>query len=145
MSPLEINGPRVVAEVFDNEVVVIHLERGNYYSLTGSATRIWPLLGCGLDARAIGARVAATLTAEERPAAEAAVLLFLQQLQAEELVRTGPGEGSPPALVDGHAFQPPQLERFTDMQELIALDPVHDVADAEGWPVQPPLVLPRAG
>jgi hypothetical protein len=28
---------------------------------------------------------------------------------------------------------PPVLERYTDMQELLFLDPIHDV-DESGWP-----------
>lgn len=144
MHGLVVNSPAVVAEVFPEEVVAIHLDRGTYYSLSGSAPRLWPLIGCGLDAPAIAARVAQSLPAAEAAAAAEAVLAFLRELEAEELVRPGPGRGTPPELVPAETFEPPRLERFTDMQELIALDPVHDVTDAEGWPVKPPLT-PKAG
>ena len=30
-------------------------------------------------------------------------------------------------------YEPPQLMKYTDMQELILLDPIHDV-DEKGWP-----------
>ena len=30
-------------------------------------------------------------------------------------------------------FVAPQLHKYTDMQELLLLDPIHDV-DQEGWP-----------
>ncbi len=144
MSTLVINSPYVVAEAFDEEVVVIHLDRGIYYSLTGSAPRLWPLIGCGLDAAAIAARVAAAYAgAPEAATVEPTVLAFLQELETEELVRAGDGSGTPPDLAPAADFAPPRLERFTDMQELIALDPVHDVTDAEGWPVKPPLT-PKA-
>jgi hypothetical protein len=33
-------------------------------------------------------------------------------------------------------FEPPILERFDDMQELLLLDPVHEVSDEEGWPAR---------
>jgi hypothetical protein len=42
-------------------------------------------------------------------------------------------EGSP----NGHghrAFEPPLLEKFDDLQDLILLDPVHEVLEEEGWP-----------
>ena len=141
---LVVNAPAVVAELFEEEVVAIHLDRGTYYSLSGGAPRLWPLIGCGLGAAAIAERIAAPLPPGEAAAARAAVLAFLAELEAEELVRIGPGAGEPPALAAGEGFEPPRLERFTDMQELIALDPVHDVTDAEGWPVKPPLT-PKAG
>jgi hypothetical protein len=31
------------------------------------------------------------------------------------------------------AFEPPLLEKFTDMEDLLLLDPVHEV-DGRGWP-----------
>jgi hypothetical protein len=33
------------------------------------------------------------------------------------------------------AFAPPTLEQYTDMQELLLLDPIHEV-DEQGWPLQ---------
>ena len=143
MNSLVVNSPAVVAEAFEEEVVVIHLERGTYYSLAGSAPRLWPLIGCGLDAAAIAARVAAA-TPGDAESVESAVLGFLRELEVEELLRPGAGSGAPPELSPAATFEPPTMEKFTDMQELIALDPVHDVSDAEGWPVKPPLT-PKGG
>ena len=34
-------------------------------------------------------------------------------------------------------FSPPQVQRFDDLQELLLLDPIHDVSD-QGWPHTPP-------
>ena len=32
----------------------------------------------------------------------------------------------------------PELQRFTDMQELLLLDPIHDIdLNGDGWPVAP--------
>ena len=30
-------------------------------------------------------------------------------------------------------FEPPLISKYSDMQELLILDPIHDVSDA-GWP-----------
>jgi hypothetical protein len=35
------------------------------------------------------------------------------------------------------AFQPPTLESYNDMQDLLLLDPIHDVDDM-GWPQKAP-------
>ncbi len=59
-------------------------------------------------------------------------------LKANDLIRdTGEGAGafSPPAIQG--AFAPPRLQRYTDMQDLLLLDPIHDV-DEVGWPVASP-------
>ncbi len=136
MAALQVNAPTVVAEVFDIEVVVIHLERGTYYSLTGAACQLWRLLGCGLDASGIAQQLAALGPDWAGSASEIAA--FLSALEAEELVCAGDATGSAPALATV-PYQPPRLEKFTDMEELIALDPVHDVSAAEGWPLRTPL------
>jgi len=34
------------------------------------------------------------------------------------------------------AYAPPVLETFSDMQDLLLLDPIHEVDDA-GWPMAP--------
>jgi hypothetical protein len=39
-------------------------------------------------------------------------------------------------LPEPSGFEPPVLEKFTDMQDLILLDPVHEV-DERGWPHVP--------
>jgi len=141
MQSLEVNAPFVVAEVFEQEVVVIDLDRGTYYSLGGAATRIWPLLGQGLDGAQIAARVA--VAAGGAPGVAESVLGFLAELEREGLIRAaaagGNGKDHAPELTPIAVFEPPRLEKFTDMQELIALDPVHDVSDAEGWPIRVPL------
>lgn len=136
MPGLSVNGPYVVAEVFDNEVVVIHLERGTYYSLTGAACQFWPLLGSGRDAAGIAAALAEL--GPEWAAAQAELVAFAEELMAEELVQLAELPQAPVAPAPA-AYQPPKLEKFTDMEELIALDPVHDVSAAEGWPLRTPL------
>ncbi len=30
------------------------------------------------------------------------------------------------------------IEAYTDLRELIAIDPVHEVDEGAGWPVRPP-------
>ena len=32
------------------------------------------------------------------------------------------------------SFSPPTLEKYTDMEELLALDPIHEVNEVVGWP-----------
>ena len=44
-------------------------------------------------------------------------------------------DGLPPL---GAAWTAPVLEVFTDMEDLLLLDPIHDVSEAVGWPMQKP-------
>ncbi|HEX3561680.1 MAG TPA: PqqD family protein [Solirubrobacterales bacterium] len=127
-----IPGDRVVSEVIDGEVVAIDLESGRYYSLEGAAARAWEALRDGQDVDGIAAVVAdeAGLSAEDvRPDVSA----FVAELTAEGLLSPG-GDG---AAAPGPGRVPLILNRYTDMQDLIVLDPIHDV-DETGWPNRRP-------
>jgi len=39
-----IKGPQIVHEKIENEVIIINLESGIYYSLTGMGAEIWSLI-----------------------------------------------------------------------------------------------------
>jgi hypothetical protein len=128
--------PRVVHEVFDEEVVVLDLESGSYYSLRGSAAWIFRAAAAGASPGAIAAAFPAYGYAD--PAhVRAAVDAFLDALVSEGLLARQPDTAAPPARVEipGGAgeFTPPRFEKFTDMQDLLLLDPIHDV-DETGWP-----------
>jgi len=136
---VRIDPTQVVYESFDGEILAINLETGAYYSLTGPSSRLWLLVIEGLPVGDIVDRFVAGHDAS-REAIAAAVHEFLARLSAERLIvgvggeetsapaaPSSPETGRPPAL----AFE---MKVFTDMQDLLLLDPIHDVEDA-GWPV----------
>jgi hypothetical protein len=123
---------RVVSEVIDGEVVAIDLASGRYYSLEGAAARAWNAVARGADLDGIAAEVAdeAGLSAADvLPDVEA----FLGELSAERLIEGG--NGATPSLGPGRVSL--VLHRYTDMQDLILIDPIHDV-DETGWPNRRP-------
>jgi hypothetical protein len=144
---LRVNTPHVIHETIDGEVIVINLASGNYYSLKGSGADIWEVLQSspGADVSTIAEAVARSYG---RPgdALEGEIAEFVRRLKDEELVtRADSGDVSaiPPSnggrSPEGGAttFDPPLLEKYTDMQDLVLLDPVHEV-DATGWPQPKP-------
>jgi Coenzyme PQQ synthesis protein D (PqqD) len=135
-----VNSPRVMHETIEGEVIVIDLSTGSYYSLRASGAEVWHALERGLPEDEIAGAVAARY--EGAPAEiTAAVSELLRRLSEEGLIESwnGAGEAAPTEVSspaqDGprERFQPPVLEKHTDMQDLILLDPVHEV-DARGWP-----------
>jgi hypothetical protein len=124
---------RVVSETIDGEVVAIDLESGRYYSLEGPAARAWEAIQAGRDVEGIVAAAAAE-AGVEADEATADVAAFLAELEAEGLLLGGNGDGQP-APGPGHVSL--VLHRYTDMQDLIVLDPIHDV-DETGWPNRRP-------
>ncbi len=132
-----------MSEVIDNEAVIMDLRNGTYFSATGSGALIWSGLeaGCHYD------QILRSLSTQYQAAPEtlrAALDGFLAELFDSDLIEHAEGEDALPAVADlpamaasseRGAFEPPVLAKHTDMQDLLLLDPIHDVEEA-GWPTR---------
>ncbi|HEU5243083.1 MAG TPA: PqqD family protein [Gaiellaceae bacterium] len=139
-----MNSPHVIHETIDGEVIVINLASGNYYSVKGAGADVWDVIESspGADQSTIASAVAERFGRESDEVARE-IAGFLEALQREELVAAAENgaAGSVPSVngVGGgeKTFEPPLLEKYTDMQDLVLLDPVHEV-DSTGWPAPKP-------
>jgi hypothetical protein len=139
---LVVNAPKVACQTFDGEVLLIHFERGHYYSATGCAARLIELVELGLSESEVGRALMREYGLENDRARQVASR-FLEQLISDELftvaadpradervapssVRLAPGTTT-------KAFEEPLLSKYTDLEDLLVLDPVHDVM-MTGWP-----------
>lgn len=132
-----INQPSVISESIDGEVVVIALGTGTYYSLRTTAAHVWDSLAAGATVEQVVADLAGAHP-DDPERVDADVRAFVAQLLGEALLVEGaPTQptAAPPPPAAGTPWQPPVLETFTDMQDLILLDPVHEVEPGQGWPV----------
>jgi hypothetical protein len=139
-SRYQVSGPKVIRESFEGEVILVHLDTGTYYSLRGAGAALWTMIEASASLEEIADGAAASYEATQ------AVILadleaFVSELLAEDLISAAAGSHSPistPPLSVGESrlpYQTPVLERFSDMQELLLLDPVHDVGE-DGWPLR---------
>ena len=132
-----LNQPPVVGEVIDGEVMVINLDTGVYYSVTGAGAAVWPMLVGGATQREISDRVARHYGADAA-SVERDVDAFVKQL-AEEAILRPLQDGAAAEPVDAMGQWPAMaypgfgFERYDDMQALLVIDPVHEVGDF-GWP-----------
>jgi hypothetical protein len=131
-----IRTPQVVHETTDGEVLAIDFTTGAYYSMTGPAETIWTAIGDQADLDQIARSVAERYHDDDLTAR---IEAFLDSLVDEGLLDRreveGNGSGPPP----GRGPEPlgrPSVEKYSDMEEIILLDPVHDVSEA-GWPTAP--------
>lgn len=135
-----INAPHVIAETMGGETIIVHLATGCYFNLAGSAPEVWDALVSGETSAQILRRLEVAYDATSE-ALGTAVEQLVAELAAEELIVPDPdGEASsatapPPAGGERKPFVAPSVAKFTDMQDIILLDPVHEV-DARGWPYQ---------
>lgn len=125
------NHPTVVAEAFDGEEVIVHLGTGLYFSLDEVGTPLWALVevGCTVDSLITNLVDRQSLSTDE---AERTARTLLAELVTEDLI-----------VVDGtlvapdHApVRPIELRRFSDLQDVLLVDPIHDLdLDGDGWPI----------
>jgi hypothetical protein len=128
----KVNEDALSHELIDGEVVIIQFDTGNYYSLAGSAATIWQRLVHS----ASSSDLAALFTAAP-PGAESEIAAFVNELVSEGLVHSDPDAtlAAPalPASPPGSTYLKPELNKYTDMQQLLLADPLHEVQET-GWP-----------
>jgi hypothetical protein len=137
----KVNAPDVVSETIDGETVIINLYKGLYYNLNPVGSFIWTLIEIGVAKDEVLHSLKQNyphLSHDD----EVAVTQLLDRLLAEELIVEA--ESTVPAtnfaVPAPASFEAPVLFKYADMQDLLALDPIHDV-DETGWPNQPAEVL----
>ncbi len=134
-----VNGPNIVSDVIDGEAVIVSLEKGTYYSLSAPGAEIWDALRGG----ATVAQVHQLLTARYEGNADdiaAALGDLVGEMEREGILvaddqpdRATTGFLDHAAPADRPPFQRPVLHRYSDMEAILMLDPIHEV-DETGWP-----------
>ncbi len=144
--------PKIVNATIDGEVIMLNLDRGRYYSLTASGADAWNAIERGATTGEILQEFRARYEASQLEI-EGALLRLFKDLREEDLILPGEaGNGqadggsadAPGAPGQRLPFEAPLLQAFTDMEELLLLDPIHEV-DAAGWPNRKPDGTPMAG
>jgi hypothetical protein len=136
-SSYRLTGDKIVSEVIDGEAVLINLDLGNYYSLDKIGTEVWQLMSDGYSDKAIAQALTLRYTAS---ADEVFMSLqrFIAQLLDEGIITRFESTASGLSTVPQESgvrmpFTPPTIMKYTDMQDLLLIDPIHEVDDT-GWP-----------
>jgi hypothetical protein len=138
-----VNAPAVASQIIEGEAIIIHFERGHYFSAKGSAAEALALLESGRAPSAVAASFVVRYGLDTERAA-ASVGRFVAELLAEGLIVASDaspalGGGALAEGVEGAplSFEEPRLVKFTDLQDVLVLDPLHDVM-MPGWPLATP-------
>ena len=134
-----VTTPNVMHETIDGEVILVDVRSGMYYNLRGSGAAVWHSIERGQSVDEIEADLQRRYDASDEEI-RAAVRELLGELEREGLVQAAQGDAVPEARSSsldetdtGLPFEPPLLEKHTDMKAMILIDPVHQVG-ALGWP-----------
>lgn len=143
LAAFRINTPRVVHQTIDGETIIIDFDSGAYFSADGVGAVIWEQIAQNAAVNDI-VQALTQRYAGDGTDIKKGVEQFLIELQHESLI--APLDHAPstpcaapampdPNLVARPAFQAPSLLKYTDMQDLLLLDPIHEV-DEQGWPIR---------
>lgn len=127
-----VNTPGVAAEDLDEEIVVVDFQSGRYFSMRSTAAQIWRLIdgGCNVD------EMVGHFDGDEGEIRPALHDFVGRLIEHGLIVESGPGSKTPTAPASRGRFEPPILEEFDEMKEMLLYDPIHDV-DETGWPHLP--------
>lgn len=120
----------VAADLFDDEYIIANLNTGLYYSVQGTIINVlqcFPFESIDKKIEDFGEKI--TLVNKKK------IMEVWDELISEELIDLNHPEGLLPA-VDKEFIETEKkcnLSKYADMQDLLALDPIHEV-DEKGWP-----------
>ena len=128
----------MVVEAFPDETIAVHLGTGRYFSIDPIGAEMLDLLASGCAVEAVATHLTARYDADAA-VVEDAVMDFAGRLLDEGLILPAPGSATgvvvPAPVRSSVTFSAPTLSVYSDMEDLLLLDPIHDV-DETGWPVR---------
>ncbi|PWG05799.1 hypothetical protein [Polaribacter aquimarinus] len=119
MSYIVLN-PRHIADAFDRDIIIANLDSGIYYTLTGSICKLFNDLP-------INKSEALNLVNEDE-----SMIKVYNQLIEEEIFIESPVEIDFNIKGLNSKDSPSMLKKFDDLQDLLVLDPIHEV-ESEKW------------
>lgn len=133
----EVVGQDIVHETIEGEVVIVNLENGFYYSMEKTGCHVWNMIMGGCSMGEIVQKLSDCFP-DQTDEISMSTASVIHELLSENLIRQSTGSGRRAvaenlSLELGDNFAPPVLAKYKEMQDLLLVDPIHEVADS-GWP-----------
>jgi hypothetical protein len=132
---------RVSHERLQDEVIIINVATGSYFSGSGTAADVWTLIAAGAsldETLAILAAAYGTDPGMIKGDVETCIAKLIESAVIS-LADTAPPAGVRELPdMQRSSWSPPAFDEYSDMWDLLQADPIHDVGET-GWPY----VLPR--
>jgi hypothetical protein len=136
-----IEKAEVVSDIIDGEAIILHRASGDYFSTDGVGGLIWQWIGEGRSRGQILNMLNARFSASRMEIATA-VDSFLADLVVHKLVQeiVKGDESATETLIEPQTnpeaeFVRPTLHVYSDIRNMVLLDPIHDVHENIGWPM----------
>jgi hypothetical protein len=139
MARVVVTSEDIVSKIVDGEAILINLSTGTYYSLDGTGAVVWAMLQGGTSADEIATELAERYSVAREKTAED-VARLVDELTEEGLLLPADDDAAPARpevdLPPPGEYAPPALDKYTDMQEMLSLDP--PLPGIEDIPWEPP-------
>lgn len=134
MSTYMLNDAKMFSDIADGIAIVINSETGIYYGMNGLATVVFDSLMAGASTEAVLAALKALPGAPEDMGDR--LDAFVDELEHFEIILSG-GDGTAQAAIDAATAQADDftlvVQEYSDAQELLLADPIHEVKEDTGW------------
>lgn len=130
----KLNEEEMFCDIADNFAIIINSKTGIYYGINTFGTAIFEPL---LKGASTGSILAAWRQLPGAPAdAEEKLHAFMKKLTDYQIIINGPSSEQPVTLDARLAEQDhftPDVSEYSDAQEMLLADPIHDVKKETGW------------
>lgn len=137
-----LNETKMFADISNGLAVVINSETGIYYGMNPFASNLFENIVNGVPVESI---VAGVMALGAPASFEASFSEFIGGLLAKEIIAVGNDSHSEAAIDGGFAAECKfeiSWDEFSDAQELLLADPIHEVKEDTGWSPDPSSLNP---
>ena len=125
----EIKSPEVVYDEIDGEYVIVDLASGKYFRIQGESGNLFSLIISGQELQ----------TNKDSSSSRITELIdsAVRTLVDNSIIREVTAQNSAGISDETMSFELNEfvIEEFTDLQDIIGLDPIHEVDLNQGWPI----------
>lgn len=125
----EIKSPEVVYDEIDGEYIIVDLASGKYFRIQGESSKVFAWIISGRELKTNSDSIISR-TAEIIDSA--ICTLVDKSIIREATAQNSAGSSDEIVSFDVEEFV---IEEFTDLQDIIGLDPIHEVDLNQGWPI----------
>jgi len=138
---IQVNEPHIVHETIDGETILMDLRSGNYFSIEKSGAVIWEILIQTANVDTLIQKAGELSNPGQSDQVRSDIQNFVEKLLSEDLIREAERNEAPEITEEMlnslkravTAMEALEVNKYSDMQEMLLLDPIHDV-DEKGWP-----------
>jgi hypothetical protein len=131
-STLHFDASSFDSEDFQSEIVLVHIESGIYYNLSGLAADLLRHLKEPVEESTVRNWIESLQASTQEEGFEYLEWLINETIVLKTQTQSDSAHATSALTVDVSSNLW-KYERFDDMADLIRLDPIHDVSD-KGWP-----------